>query len=482
MAGWAVGTPAYMSPEQATNDVIDERSDQYALATVLYEMLAGEPQFTGATAQAIVARRLSEPARSIRTVRSTVPTGVETTVLRALERVPADRFGSMSDFATALRAPTPKLEPHAKRTVGRRAAVVLLIVAVAGASLLVVRRLRDAGATHSPEVQALYRRGMQSYAKRTPAGATDALAAFSAAIRLDSSYGDAWAGLAKTYVQSYGRRFVFFGAARDTALRLAIAAADRAIAADPRNADAWLTKAMVDRQVDPTDDVPALRSYRQAVAMDSSLGQAWQQLGNTQFEMGQSDSAIRVWRKAVATNPRYTEGLAFLGLGHYWRRQYDSAAHWADSAIAVDPSYLLARTTQGLIAVERSDFARAMAAFAAAERVSTDVEIVQALAGQALVAARAGRRGEAARILARAESLATPFVPTALHTAVLMAQPYAALGDHVHAIAWLERFQPAGDLHFQLHMRCDPPFDPIAIDARFRSLLITPRPAAPKGC
>ena len=481
--GVVVGTPAYMSPEQSSNDVVEERSDQYALATVLYEMLVGEPPFTGATAQAVVARRLAEPARPIRTVRSTVPAAIEAVVLRALERVPADRFATMSDFAGALRAPVLKSKtPNRRIAFGRRAAIVLLLVAVAGASPFAVRRLRGAHHARSAETEALYRRGLQSYAKRTPAGAVDALAAFSAVIRADSSDSEAWAALAKTYLRAYERRFVFFGAGRDTALRLAVAAADRALAADQHSADAWLTKGMVARLVDPTDETPALRSFQQAVKIDSTLAKAWQQLGGVELGLGKVDAAMLAWRRAVAADPKYTEGLSFMAIGHYWRRQYDSAAHWADSAIAIDPSFLLARQTQGSVAVEQGEFARATAAFAAAERVSTDVEVVHALAGQALVAARADRRRDALSLLARAESLAIAFSPTDLHTAVTMAQPYAALGDRGHALVWLERFNPSADLHFQAHLRCDAPFDPIADDPRFRALLVMPRPAAPKGC
>src|SRR5262249_31553922 len=69
-----------------------------------------------------------------------------------------------------------------------------------------------------------------------------------------------------------------------------------------------------------------------------------------------------------------------------------------------------------------------------------------------------------------------------LHTAIYMAQPYTALGDTSHAIEWLRRHTPTADVHFQLHIRCDPPFDAIATDPRFRSLLTTPKPAPPHGC
>src|SRR5881398_3702740 len=89
--GLSLGTPAYMSPEQASADQqVDGRTDQYSLACVVYEMLAGEPPYTGPTAQAIIAKRLSEPIPHLRTVRD-VPEAVERAVTKALAKAPADR-------------------------------------------------------------------------------------------------------------------------------------------------------------------------------------------------------------------------------------------------------------------------------------------------------------------------------------------------------------------------------------------------------
>jgi TolB-like protein len=102
--GLAVGTPAYMSPEQALAErELDPRTDIYSLACVLYEMLAGEPPYTGPTAQAIIAKRLTEPVPHLRTLRD-VPEAVELAVTRALARNPADRFRTMADFLAALSA------------------------------------------------------------------------------------------------------------------------------------------------------------------------------------------------------------------------------------------------------------------------------------------------------------------------------------------------------------------------------------------
>ncbi|MFI5279383.1 MAG: protein kinase [Gemmatimonadales bacterium] len=101
--GMSLGTPHYMSPEQAMGErEITAKSDVYALGCVLYEMLTGEPPFTGPTAQAIVARVMTEEPRSITLQRRTVPPNVEAAALTALAKLPADRFASAAQFAEAL--------------------------------------------------------------------------------------------------------------------------------------------------------------------------------------------------------------------------------------------------------------------------------------------------------------------------------------------------------------------------------------------
>ena len=480
--GFVVGTPAYMSPEQAAGDRVDARSDQYSLASVLYEMLTGEPPFTGASVQMIIARQMSEAPRAIRPVRPSVPPAVESAVMRALERLPADRFPSIAAFAAALGAPAPAGE--APRRTGPRIVRYGLLVAgfavVALAGWLVAERRRPVPAPRDPQVVALRARGLQAFTRRTPAGSREAIDAYSAAIRLDSTWALTWAGLAEAYVQAYGRRFVFPGAVRDSALRLAVAAADRAILLDRGSADAWVARAAVSRSVDPTDRGAPLAALRRALAIDSTHPRAWFLIGVMTSDSGDIDAGLAAFRRSVGLDPGNPEALAFLALGHYWRRHYDSAGAWADSAVAVEPTYLLARTTLGQVGVERGDFARARAAFEAAQRMTTDVEALNGLVGLAFVEARAGNTDEAARLLQRAESLETQYVPLPAHTGVYLAHAFAALGRADAAIERLGRISPRDDRHFQLHLRCDPPFDPIAADGRFRRLLLEPRP--PSGC
>ena len=104
--GLSIGTPHYMSPEQAMGDrELDARSDVYSLGAMLYEMLAGDPPYTGSTAQAIVAKVITEKATPVTAVRDTVPTHVAAAVHKALNKLPADRWSSAATFAEALTKP-----------------------------------------------------------------------------------------------------------------------------------------------------------------------------------------------------------------------------------------------------------------------------------------------------------------------------------------------------------------------------------------
>ena len=155
--GLSLGTPQYMSPEQAMGEkTVDARSDIYALGAVTYEMLVGEPPFTGPSVQAIVARLVMEEPRALGVQRKAVPEYVEAAVLHALEKLPADRFSSAGQFATALAgegpavgartgaavAPKPESGKASWWPFGLASGIALLAIALAGWSWF---RARGAG-------------------------------------------------------------------------------------------------------------------------------------------------------------------------------------------------------------------------------------------------------------------------------------------------------------------------------------------------
>jgi len=128
-AGLALGTPLYMSPEQATgDDLVDARADQYSLACVLYEMLAGEPPFAGPTAQTIIAKSLTAPRPHVGRTRAGVSPGLDQVVHRALALEPAGRYPDMGEMRSALRAASVPTSPGVQRRFLLAGALAVLVV------------------------------------------------------------------------------------------------------------------------------------------------------------------------------------------------------------------------------------------------------------------------------------------------------------------------------------------------------------------
>jgi len=147
-SGLAVGTVAYMSPEQAGADHVDGRSDIYSLGCVLYEALSGTPPFTGPSAQAIMARSAIDPVPSLLTLRQSVPPALEAVILRALAKVPQDRYATAGEFrdellraaSTPSSATLPPTAPIPRRRRVRAPLVVAGLVAIAAFGLWLANR------------------------------------------------------------------------------------------------------------------------------------------------------------------------------------------------------------------------------------------------------------------------------------------------------------------------------------------------------
>ena len=297
--GLSIGTPAYMSPEQSVGEAVDARSDQYSLAAVLYEMITGEPPFSGPNAQAIIARRIAEPARSISTVRSTVPEAVERATLRALERTPADRFPSVAEFLGALRKPV-SVRPAARRRT-KLGAAVGIVGAIALTGLLtwgVMATAAGRSGAVDPEVLALYQRGVGAYETRTPEGVAEAVSTLRAAIARDSSYAPAWNALAKAYARAEQRAFRIPDVPPERLLPLGIAAVNRSLAVDSMSG-----RRLDDASHPETPD----RSHRSetVAARDRSIDRA-------RFDAGGCMASFRGLPGGGRQYRRRTRGLASL--------------------------------------------------------------------------------------------------------------------------------------------------------------------------
>ncbi len=160
--GISVGTPDYMSPEQAAGDQqVDARSDEYALACVLYEMLVAQPPFTGPTPMAVMARHSLDPVPNIRTLRSTIPAELEESLNRGLAKMPADRFQTVEQFVEAVTGERQAAArsaggpvPKGQRRFLRKLAWVGLAASVATAAVLVGRNV-DFGPIFAPDEEEL---------------------------------------------------------------------------------------------------------------------------------------------------------------------------------------------------------------------------------------------------------------------------------------------------------------------------------------
>jgi len=184
--GMSLGTPHYMSPEQAMGErEITPKTDVYALGCVLYEMLLGEPPFTGPTAQAVVAKVMTEKPGPIVARRERVPVHVEEAVFTALEKLPADRFGTAAEFATALTAAGTAARmvprPAIARPTARRWPFLAAAAAVAAAGFLVGAAVTGRGgppiAGFGRATKVTYDRGLEIMPALSPDGRSVAYAA-----------------------------------------------------------------------------------------------------------------------------------------------------------------------------------------------------------------------------------------------------------------------------------------------------------------
>jgi serine/threonine protein kinase len=467
--GIAIGTPAYMSPEQSSGEHgVDGRTDTYALACVVYEMLAGEPPFTGVSAQAVIAKRFASAAPSLRIVRETVPVAVDRAVARALARVPADRFASPTEFARALSA---NVVPGARaRWRNWMIGATGLIVAAVGVSLLSSRPSRGHRQTTDSLAVDLAAKAHAQLDRRSAASVSRGVELYRQAIARDSNYADAWAGLARALEFARIWRYPVPAVPSDSVQPLMVRASERAIEIDSNSAQAWISRAWVMRDIDPTSRAAMYDAVHRALRIDSTVAEAWFLMGSVWQDSLEPRRAVDAYRRAISIDPGYKNALAFLGFEYMWMHNYDSALVWADSGKKVDPSAILVRQALGQVRRVRHEWPEAEEEYLAVVRLGTGEDRIHGWAGLAEIAHRRGNRHAADTLIARATATVDTIHPT-LHDAAYLASAYAQTAQPARALTLLERFEPRFDAHFQLHLQFDPMLDPLRQEPRFRRLL-----------
>ena len=478
--GMAIGTAEYMSPEQATGEAVDGRSDIYSLGCVGFEMLAGSPPFRGPNVRAVIAQVLSHTTPSLRAARPEIPPALAAVIHRAIEKEPAARWQTGSEMSARLLEARKRDGTETQRTrvpqPWKFAAVAAFAVVVAGAifsrgqsKVKTAPPGTAAELRHDTAALSAYRRGTARIAQRTQRTLIEGLALLDQAIRIDSSFALAWSGRANAFNWARIWEFQIPGVPRDSLLVRALEASERALDLDSLDANIWLVSAAVGGSVDPTRRDLPIRAVRRAISLDSLNPRAWMQLGIYKQEIGQMDSALASMRRAMVLGERAV-GTPSYANHFYWRRQYDSAAVWSDSAIKYSPRLPYAWEMAGATAIMRRRYDDAETYYEAAIRLDQGPTRVRGLEGLAEIAAIRGDTKKAFDLIRQAETLTDSLAPSD-HAAISLASAYAAVGHREKALRWLERYRPRGDLHFQLHLRHDAQLDPLRTDPRFAALV-----------
>ena len=484
-SGMAIGTPTYMSPEQALVENVDARSDVWALGCLLYEMLSGNPPF-GRGGREVISRALTGRAAPLTESRPDVPESIERLIDKAIARNPDDRFASATELAEALdnyRTVPIAAAPAKTRKKGLViAGSVVAILAIAGAILLPGRSSGPAKSeTRAPRLSTdstareLYRLGKAQHGLRTSAGTARAIALYSQALARDSSFALAWADLARAASFGYTRGLDIPGLSPDSLLHLSVNASQRAIELDPDDAISWLAKGRVSKLVDPTDFTIALASFRRSIAIDSTNADAWFELGLAYQDMLDDRRAIDTWMRATTMKPSDAQTVGFIALHYMWNRDYARARPWADSSVALHATFTLGRQAASQIALELGKPADAQRHAAAEIQITTGREQALAFAMMSRALAVQGDTAAAREFINRAIALFDPARPTS-HEASYVAAAMAAVGDTARALRLLSAFQPRAGLHYQLHLKRDPGL--AWLKGPHGKTLLTPDPAS----
>jgi TolB-like protein/Tfp pilus assembly protein PilF len=467
-SGLAVGTPAYMSPEQAAAEPIDGRTDVYALACVLYEALAGEPPFTGPTTLAVFARKAAGAVPDLRLVRPEVPLHVTRAIGRALASLPADRFGTAAEFAAALR------EPGAAATAGRSIAV-LPFVNMSGdpeadyfaegiaeeitTALGRLPELRVAARTSAFAFKGT-RLDVREVGRRLGVGVVleGSVRRAGKRLRLTAQLIDVADGYHR-WSERYDRELEDVFAIEDDITRSIVGAlevllADRGDRAMVRPAtphvnayDYYLRGRQYFRQNRKKSLQYARQMFEQAVAIDPAYALAWCGIADScsllhMYYPGLADDldeADRASARALELAPQLAQAQSSRGFALFQMKRAPEAAERFQQAIRLDPLLFEARYFYGRVLFQQGLVADAARMFEEAARVREDYQ-ARFFAAQSLQAA--GNAAEAEAAYRRAYDVGRRHLelnPDDPRAATMCAVSACRIGRREEGLDWAER-------------------------------------------
>jgi len=449
-AGVVIGTPTYMSPEQSLGSQDpDRRSDLYSLGCVVYEMLAGQPPFTGPTAQAIQARHALDPVPPLRTLRPAVPERIERAVTKALAKAPADRHATAAEFAAAI---TTTKDPAAAGPTGRkrgRARVAIgavLGIAIVGAILggprisklvrqgdsvgtsirdwilvaefdgpagdpglaVAARELVTAGLDQSKLVAVVPRQQLKEALRI--AGMPDTTRV-DAAVARELAYRSAVRAVVEGHIGRLGRGYSIVLRVNDAEKGTVLLSVNDVA----KNEDdlipafARLVRRLRDRLGDRSSDVKATRERFEVATPSFEAYRRFVRARNLQNDEADDRGSIAMSREALAIDPDFAAAWMLIGWGFNHLGQFDSSRVALEEALH-RPERLteLERLfAEGSVANYKNDLAAALAAH---DRLVRDYPSSSAYSNRSTVFAAMGRYEEALRDNERAVRLEA-FVP-----------------------------------------------------------------------
>jgi tetratricopeptide (TPR) repeat protein len=478
--GAIVGTPAYMSPEQALGrHDIDGRSDQYALGCVAFEMLARERPFSGSIAEQLAQRPTQQPP-SLAAGHPDLPLAVGTVLSRALAPVAEERFASATALADALvdalamprEGATGEVDRRDRaatsgRRLGRSAVALAAIALVAIGGIVVFRaqkidapRPQQGGArTVDPVAFDLYVKGARVRSGGSPGHA--AAEYFAAALAKDSTFAPAYAALAFEYS---------FSGDEAEARRLV----NKALALDPTLAEAQMALGSI-REIRDHDWEGAEAAYREAIRLNEGFAEVHHVLSMLLMRRRRFDEAMREAQRTLYLAPMSARFEVGMGEVYVYSGQYDEALKTADRALAIDSRNAGAYMLRSYAYVEQQSYAKATEAAQNCVALGCDVH-GRALLGYIL--ARSGRRTEALNIVDGLQQRwrEAEKRPTDPDIAIGIAQVYMGLEEQQRALDWLER--SVGREFYAIYLDIDPTFRSLHGEPRFQGVLKRLRLAA----
>ena len=460
-AGRILGTPAYMSPEQARGQAVDKRTDIWAFGCVLFEMLSGRRAFDGDTiSDTLVSILERDPDWTA--LPAATPASVRRLLARCLRKDPRKR---LHDIADALIELDDGITPIAALafTQSWRGRLIAGVLAVAFAGLVtwVWQRVGSPWlyvARNSPAVSELLLKGAFYRSRWGEAEVRKGIDYYNRAIALDPNAVEAYGGLASAWTILSDLHV----SPRD-AMPRARAAVEQALRRNEASADGHISLGVIKMQYD-WDFAGAEREFARAMELDPDSPYGLVFRGWLRMAQGRLPAAQADMQRAVDEFPSDELNLWSLGLSFYFAGQYDAAIEQYRRAIAVEPRSYWVHLSLGWAHERQGRVAEAIEELELTRRLLDTPQVVAALV-HALAAA--GRRVEAqATMTSLLEYAKRKYVsPYDLATAC------AGLGDRTETLAWLEKAYEDRSGWLALWLKIDPTFDSLRADDRFRDLL-----------